>query len=212
MKKYLIIWGSILVVVLVVLGSFNNIFGYQTVQASNMKKNNNEVNQKDLLFQIIVDMANNKEIQRVILGSELANKQFFASGTRYSIFTPQVITKRFLNVVYQINLILSKTINKMKIHSILLRYHVNNAEIQKGLSEVIEKDTKLKSEMTRLSSLSCGCEDENSSAWQYPILCSFLLLLADITRGSDMFNNPIKYMLEALAYRTAETIHCYWVY
>jgi len=71
MKKYLLIGGSIFAVVLLVLCSLTNVVGFQTVRSSNQKVINDAVDQKELLFQTILDMANNKEIQKVILNSEI---------------------------------------------------------------------------------------------------------------------------------------------
>jgi hypothetical protein len=177
MNKYPLIGGSICAVVLLVLASLTNVVGYQTVQVSNQKIINNELNEKDLLFQTIVDIANNKEIQRVILGSELISKRFYDPGIRFSTFTPPVLTKRFLNFAYHFGLILSKTIGKSKMQSVMKQRQANNQGVQKEINAVIEKDAKLKEEMTQLSSLSCDCENENTTQWNFPILCGFLNLV-----------------------------------
>jgi len=211
MKKYPLIGISIIAVVFLVLGSFNNIAGYQTVQASNQKIITTELNEKDLLFQTIIDMAKNKEIQKVILGSELTEKRFFDSEMRFSTFKVPVITKQFLGRIYTIGMVLFRTPIIIKSYPVLEKYHMNYAEMQKELSFVIEKDSTLKSEMAQLSSFSCGCGDENPSIWRFPVVCTFLFILASLTRGSDRYNDPIEFMLESFAYRTAETIHCPWV-
>jgi hypothetical protein len=176
MNKYPIIGGSICAVVLLVLASLTNVVGYQTAQASNQKMINTEVNQKELLFQTIVDMANNKEIQRVVLGSELLSKRFKDPGMRFSVFTPPVLTEKFLKRMYTMGVILSKIISKSKIHSLLEQYQVSNQGIQKEINTVIEKDAKLKEEMTQLSSLSCDCENETTTPWDFPIICGILML------------------------------------
>jgi hypothetical protein len=177
MNKYPLIGGSICAVVLLVLASLMNVVGYQTVQASNQKIMTTELSEKDLLFQTIVDMANNKEIQRVILGSELTSKRFFDSSLRLSVYTPQVLTKRFLNFAYNLGLIFSKTISESKIKSMLKQYQVNNPGLQKEITTIIDKDTILKSEMTQLLSLKCDCNEENNDLGPHPILCALLNII-----------------------------------
>jgi len=176
MNKYPLIGGSILAVVLIVLASMNNIVVCQTVQTSNQKTINDEVNQKELLFQIIVDIANNKEVQKVILGSEITGKRFFDTGIRFSVFTPLVLTEKFLKHAYTIGTMLTKTISKSKMHSLLEKYQVSNQGMQKEIIAVIEKDAKLKGELTQLSNSNCDCE-ENNAQDSFPVICGITELV-----------------------------------
>ncbi|MCX6663459.1 MAG: hypothetical protein NTZ75_04360 [Euryarchaeota archaeon] len=86
MDKYPLIGVSICAVVLIVLGSLTNVVGYQMVQSSNQKTINDEVDQKELLLQTILDIANNKEIQSIILKSQLSREGFFNPGVKFSLF------------------------------------------------------------------------------------------------------------------------------
>jgi hypothetical protein len=175
MNKYPLIGGSICAVVLIVLASMNNIVGYQTVQASNQKIMSTEIDGKELLFQTIVNMVNNKEIQKVILGSEITGKRFFAPGVRFSVFTPPVLTEKFLKRMYTMGVILTRTLSKSMIHSLLEKYPVSNQGVQKEISAIVEKDTRLKGEVTQLSDLSCNCGNSNFT-WRFPFLCYLVLL------------------------------------
>jgi hypothetical protein len=174
MNKYPLIGGSICAVVLLVLTSLINVVGYQTVQSSDQKIILAGVNQKELLFQTILDMANNMEIQKVILASEITGKGFFTLDMRFSVFTPSVLTEKFLKRMYTIGVIFSKTINKSKIHSILKQNQMSNQAVQKEISAIIEKDATLKGEMTQLSSVSCDCGNKNTTSWSFPVLCALL--------------------------------------
>jgi hypothetical protein len=174
MKKYPLIGGSIIAVVLLVLGSLTNVVGYQTVQSSNQKVIKEEVDQKELLFQTIVDMANNKEIQKVILGSEITGKRFFGLDMRFSTFTPPVLAKKFLNFAYHLGLIFSISINKSKIHLMLERYQVNNQGVKKEINAVIEKDTTLNGEIAQLSASKCDCEKDRTIGLDFPVICEIL--------------------------------------
>jgi hypothetical protein len=179
MNKYPIIGGSICAVVLLVLASLTNVVGFQTVQSSNQKMITSEIDQKELLFQTIVDIANNKEIQKVILGSEIIGKRFLDPSMRFSVFTPPVLTEKFLKRMYTMGVILSKTISISKIHTLLEQYQVSNQAVQKEITAVIQKNAKLNGELTQLSELKCDCENENTTRlWHFPVVCILLTYLA----------------------------------
>ena len=176
MNKYPLIGGSICAVVLLVLASLTNVVGYQTVQASNQKIITTELSEKDLLFQTLVDMVNNKDIQRVILGSELTSRRPFDSDIKFSTFKFPLITEKLLNRIYTIGSILFKTYSKWKMHSILQQYQVSNQEVQKEINAVIEKDVKLSGELKQLSNFKCDCEGNNMSpSWTFFFLCHILV-------------------------------------
>jgi hypothetical protein len=168
---------SICAVVLLVLSSLTNVVGYQQVQSSNQKIINEKINQKELLFQTILDIANNKEIQRIILKSQISREGFFNPDVRFSIFNTPVLTKNQLKHMYTIGLMLSKTISKSRMHSMVERYQVNNQGMQKEIITVIEKDSTLNNEITQLSSLKCDCGNESTTRWRYPIICSILSII-----------------------------------
>jgi hypothetical protein len=177
MNKYPLIGGSILVMVLLVLGSLSNVVGFQTVQSSNQKMINEEINQKELLFQTILDIANNKEIQKVILGSGITGKRFFEPGMRSSTFAPHVLTEKFLKRMYTMGVILLKTISKSRMQSIVQKYQVMNPKMQHGIKDVIEKNPTLKGDITQLSNSDCECENENTTILYFPVLCTTLLCI-----------------------------------
>jgi len=177
MQKYPLIGVSIIAVVLLVLGSLTNVVGYQAVQSSNQKVIHNEVNQRELLFQTILDIANNKEIQKVILNSEMRREGFFNPDVRFSILNTPVLTENQLKHMYIIGLMLSKTISKSRIHSMLERYQVSNQGIQKEINAVIEKDATIDGELTQLSNSKCDCENNNTTPWTFYVLCTLLIPL-----------------------------------
>ncbi|MBE3141331.1 MAG: hypothetical protein IMZ53_12225 [Thermoplasmata archaeon] len=161
---------SICAVVLLVLGSLTNVVGYQTVQSTNQKVINDEIDQKELLFQTIVDIVNNKEIQRIILKSQLSRGQFPISNI-------PVLTKNQLKHMYLIGLILSKIISKSRIHSILEKYQVNNQMVQKEIFAVIQKDAILNAEIRQISNSDCDCENENIVTRNFTIICNILYII-----------------------------------
>ena len=165
---------SIVFIVAIILASLSNVVGYQTVQSTNQNKINKEVDQRDFLFQTIVDIVNNKEIQRIILKSQISDGIFPVSDN-------PVITKNKLKQMYFIGLTLSKSLNKSSMHSIIGKYQFNNQEMQKEISAVIEKDATLHREVSQLSNSKCDCDNEKTSFWDIPVYCSILYGLIQIT-------------------------------
>ena len=168
MEKKPLIVVSFCTVVLLVLGSLSNVVGYQSVQASQQNVIKERINQKELLFQTIVDIANNKEIQRIILKSQMSR------GIVPTSEIP-VITKNQIRQMYFLGLILSKFISKSRIQSVIGKYQFNNLGIQQEMNVVIEKDTILNGEITQLKDSECDCEKDSSN--DYPIICGMLWIL-----------------------------------
>jgi hypothetical protein len=167
LKKPLIV-VSLCAVVLLVLGSLSNVVGYQAVQTTQQNLIKERTNQKELLFQTICDIANNKEIQRVILKSQMSRGIFPTSEM-------PVITKNQLKMMYFLGLILSKIISKSRIQSMVQQYQFNNQETQKEIYAVVEKDATLNADVTQLQNSECNCENNSGNAWTFPIICSLLL-------------------------------------
>ncbi len=166
-RKCLAVGISTVLVIFLILASLTNVIGYQTVQTSHQQTKNEAVNQRELLFQTIFDIANNKEIQRIILKSQMSRGIFPTSDI-------PVLTKNQLKRMYFIGLILSKFISKAKIQSMVHTDQLITPEIQQEINAIIEKDSLLKNEITQLVNSDCGCE---KSEWGFPIICTTLLVM-----------------------------------
>ena len=173
MDKKPLIGVSICAVVLLVMGSLSNVVGYQTVQTSQENVIKERINQRELLFQTIVDIANNKEIQRIILKSQMSRGIFLTSEF-------PVLTKNQLKRMYFLGLILSKVFSKSRMQSMVGMYQFNNQEIQKEISSVIENNSILNAEITQLQDSECDCEKEGTMSWNFPIICTILMALGYI--------------------------------
>lgn len=209
MKK--IIGISIVSVVVIILASLSNVVGYQTVQSTNQIKINNEVNQKELLFQTIVDIANNKEIQGIILKYQISRGEFPASEI-------PVLTIKQLKQMYIFGLMFSQTIGKSRIHSIVEQYRGSNQVLQKEINAVIEIDTTLKAEIIQLSNSKCDCgNDKTTSLRSFPILCLLLLpifaCISWIYLAFSMIWNKVPFPIPILyetIYIISKTLNCSW--
>ena len=121
MVKNHLIGLSIIIACLFVLASFSNVVGVQTVTSSTQKTIKDDKEQKDLLFQIILKIANNIEIQKIILKSQINKKSLFNSDIGC--------------------LMLPKIVGKSKLNSIINKYEMINKEILGKITVVIENDT-----------------------------------------------------------------------
>jgi len=198
---------SICAVVLLVLGSLSNVVGYQTVQSSNQQIINEEVNQKELLFQTILDIANNKEIQRVILKSQMINGKFLESDAKLQTS----ITKQQLKQMYFIGLILSKFISKTRIQSMVGKYQFDNQEMQQEISAVIEKDATLNAELTQLQNSDCDCENDKTINWSFPILCTLLFPIFFISLIIAIVSQMPFYFIEIIG-TIGTLLNCFWLF
>ncbi|MFW6122474.1 MAG: DNRLRE domain-containing protein [Petrotogales bacterium] len=172
MHKKPLIGFSIIAVVLLILGSLGNVVGYQTVQTSQhnlIKERNNKIK---LLFQTILDLANNKEIQQIIHKSPMMNGQSLYTDAKL----PKTITKQQLRKMYIFGLLLSKRISKSKIQSMIQTHQLITSEMQQEIDAVIANDAILKEEITQLVNTDCGCNSETTE-WGFPIICTVLLVM-----------------------------------
>jgi len=200
MKQYPLIEISIVAVFILILASLTNVVGYQSVQSLNKQTINEAVNQKELVFQTICDIANNKEIQRIILKSQMSR----------GILPPSevpVITKNQIRQMYFIGLILSKVISKSRIHSMLERPQVNNQAMQKEINAIIERDATLKAEITQLSDEDCGCNNDLELRYNFPILCAFLAIFYIIAIFLEMMHT---YIPLNIMYSLGYIFNCDW--
>jgi hypothetical protein len=163
-------WLAIGIILLFVGVTIAPTINFQVVKASQQNIIKERINQRELLFQTIVDIANNKEIQRIILKSQMSRGIFPTSEI-------PVVTKNQLKQMYFIGLILSKVVSKSRIQSMVQQNQFNNQKIQQEITTIIEKDTTLNTEITQLKDIDCDCENENTAAWRFPIICNITYVL-----------------------------------
>jgi hypothetical protein len=170
MKKWFVIGISIIATILLSLTSLTNVIGYQTVHTTYQQTKKERVNQRELLFQTICDIANNKEIQRIILKSQISRGIFPESKI-------PTLTKNQLKRMYFIGLLLLKFMSKTRIHSMVLTHQLITPEIQQEIIAIIERDPIIQDEITQLVNSDCGCE---KTEWGFPIICTIIVVLAGV--------------------------------
>jgi len=203
-RKCLAIGISITAVILLILTSLTNVIGYQTVQSSNQSVIKERINQRELLFQTIVDIANNKEIQRIILKSQMSRGIFPTSEI-------PVLTKNQIRQMYFLGLILSKVISKSRIQSMIGMYQLQNPITQEGIQGVIEKDESLRDEITQLQNSECDCENEKAINWSFPVICTLLFPIFFICLIIAIVSQLPFYFIEVIG-SIGTKLNCFWVF
>jgi len=222
MQKKPLIMVSTAVACVIILASYTNIIGVQTVASSNRTLVENDIDQKELLLQTILDIANNKDIQKLIQKSDIiggkdrslsldANLLLFKSRVLFNVLLPPppVLTKNYLKYAYNISIQLSRNLDESKIHSIIECYQVSNQWIQKEITNVIEKNDNLNSEITQLSNSNCDCQNNNiTRLWNFPVLCTLLIPLFILSFGALIrYHNG--YFFEIMLI-IGSVLNCFW--
>jgi hypothetical protein len=178
MDKKPLIGVSISVVILLVMCSLSTVVGYQSVQTSQQNLIKGRINQRELSLQTIVDIANNKEIQRIILKSQMSRGIFPKAEN-------PVVTKTKLKQMYFIGLLLSRYVSPFRKQSMVhYQNQVIESEIQQEISTTIDNNPTLKEEITQLQNLKCDCQNDYVTRWNFPILCAILLTIIAIIECS----------------------------
>jgi len=206
MERKPLIGVSLIAVILLILTSLTNVVGYQTFQSSQQNLIKERINQREILFQTICDIANNKEIQRIILKSQMSRGIFPTSEF-------PVLTKNQLRVMYLLGVLLSRFISKSKIQSIIENYQFDNQEMQKEISTVIERNTILNAEITQLKGSDCDCENEDTAVWDFPVICTILFPIFFICIILSFVLHPIGYLFGLLCItigNIGNILNCFW--
>lgn len=145
MKKLLLVGGSILAVILMIMGSQTSVVGYQTIRTYNGGFIEERLNQKELLFQTIIDLANNKEIQKIVLTYNIFQLGFFPPIIKTTFKFPDV-TKRQLQFIYGLGSILKGSINKANSINRINQHWVLSKVDLSTISKTIKENAKFSKE------------------------------------------------------------------
>lgn len=147
---------------------------------------------KEFLFQTIIDIANNQEIE-YLLDQEKNNgflldfdynlrsvyrKVLFRAPNllRSLIFTKPTVTHDYLNFVYEQGCELINIIGEDKALEIIESIKINNPTFSNGLSNIIENNEEIKNKITEIKLM--NQELNPSSPFEgYPLICAILLML-----------------------------------
>jgi hypothetical protein len=220
MEKKLLIGGSICAIVLLVLGSLTNVVGYQTVHSSNQSAIPTRRNQMELLYNTLIDLANNRGIRGIVLQSQASSGGFVHLGRSHLISDALVVTKDDIKHLYIFGLVLSKILGKSRIHSMVERYRFVSQGMQKEITGFIEKDDALSRRMAQLSTEGCECENADIPHWNFPILCTLLmplllpiLFIGGLLISRGLFSGALigYIILQPLIFVLTYILGCWWV-
>ena len=97
----------------------------------------------------------------------------------------------------------------------LLGFQHLQVSLQKEITDVIENNDALNKSLEKLLDLNCDCENEKTTTWGFPILCTLLfpfwwLFVYLVEVGGNiiyLIAMPIFQILNFLAYK----LDCYWL-
>jgi len=188
MQRSPLIAASIAVACVIVLASLTNVVGVQTVETTNHAAVKDEVDTKELLFQTIIDIANDKEIQNIIqkydertsvrglLQGNLLGMNLRMHGRELSSPSP-VLTKAFLEFAYIMGARLVRLHDASWMRLTMERYRTSNQRLQQEITAGIENNSVLANELSELLEVPCDCEKGNALVW-HPILCLLFFPIA----------------------------------
>jgi hypothetical protein len=201
MKKWLAIGICIIAVGTLILTSLSNVVGYQAMQASSQDLIIERINQKEVFFQTIVDIANNKEIQRIILKSQMGGGIFPTSDV-------PLVTKHQLKQMYYLGVALSRFVSTSRLHS-MVQHQFIPPEMQQELSSAVKNNPLLKQEIAQLQTSGCDCENENTTTLSFPALCLLLYPLAVLILIVYSFTPFFKLLYMAM-FLVGAALQCFW--
>jgi len=181
MKKNKIIIGAIFSVFIVICTPvFATLLHGKNRISNNIAMNPIKIDQKELLFQVILHITNNKDIKKILNSEfEIYKESNFIQNLKLPfVDTPQIIKRKFLNDANILGNILIKILSLSRMHPIIEYYRVYNQKRQEKITSIIEKNDKLKREIIQLSNSNCDCESVSGIInWPFPVICSILLVL-----------------------------------
>lgn len=174
MLKKPLIGFSILVVVILILSSLGNVVGYQTVQTSQQNHITENINQEEILYQTILDMSNNEEIQQILHKSPNMKGRSLLEVA--NLLKP--ITKQQRRQMYDIGLFLSERISTSTIKSMIQTHQLITSDILQQIDVVLKNNHGTSGEVPKLVNSDCDCEPEGFTlVWRFPVICTFLLVM-----------------------------------
>jgi len=131
------------------------------------------VDAKDYLFQTILDIVNDREVQSVV--------SKYHSGMFHRDMQTRVLTMKQLNSMYLVGSIFSKRVDKLKVQSLFQNYKLNNQELLNEIGSIIENNVTLNMKMEQLEMLNCGCvANEPINGIFPPVICAILWMIGII--------------------------------
>jgi len=121
-------------------------------------------------------------------------------------------TKELLETIKDIanNKEIQDIIQKSEIKGSPIRFQQLLERLQKEIIGAIEKNDVLNGRLKQLSDLPCDCEKDNSTGWNFPILC--ILLLPLFIYSIWLFARYINEALVFLVDDIGDILHCFWSY
>jgi hypothetical protein len=157
-------------------------------------------NKKELLFQVIIDIANNKDLNQLI----------YVQSTFQQTIAPipaKKFTRNFLENVYILGKVLSRMINPYTIQRLYNKQTLISEQVlRNNIFKIINKDSNLKKNIEILLERQCDC---GIALWNFPIICG---ILAPIFFIMLIFNalHKIFYIPLLVLHSVGLIFNCFW--
>ena len=173
MKKK-ILFGSIIAGILLVTVPFSNAVGYHTSSEFYQQNTIEDDDKKELLFDVFLEIVNDKEIRRIITDDQSMNY-----NEKSSFLINHQITRRELSLAYSFGLLFYKNLPESDISRVKDKFYVKDDEIKHEILGVIENDNTLLEKLSFLSCPQCDCNEVESTS-HYPLVICVISLIVFI--------------------------------
>lgn len=192
MKQKQMIFGAVLsVFILVSTPVLANTFQAESTSPIKETLITDKIEPKEVIFQTIIDIGKNKDIQNLIENSKFeigSNKEksallftkLFMKNPKLLFFMltkRPVLSKSYLNYVYNLGLEIKSILGISELKSIASCIKINKPEIQEEFLKIVEENNELRSKMDEIAFLNCDCYnwgDMKSNDWNFPVICLIL--------------------------------------
>jgi len=121
-------------------------------------------------------------------------------------------TKELLETIKDLanNQEIQDIIQKSEIKGSPIRFQQLLGRLQKEIIVVIEKNDVLNEKIKQLSDTPCDCEKNNTTSWNFPVICTLLLplFIFSIFLFAKYINEDLVFLVDDIG----DKLHCFWSY
>ena len=177
-KKILI--GSIIAVVLLTLVSFSSVVGYSSVKNTQEEIITSDYDFeycKDYLFETLVEIADNEDVKDLINSN---NQNLFPTNFNQGTLFPfrrntNKLSIEHLDLLYKMGSMIIDRLGEDKVAEIMEKTSIEKPEFADEIDTIIMGNDELKERIYTLSEMN---EEQEILEWNFPVICTILLVLA----------------------------------
>ncbi len=205
-----ILISSIIAIIILIGVSFTSVVGYNSVETS-MKKNKVIFDSKELIFETIIEMANNPDFNEFAIN----NKQnLFQSSIEYKDIFTQLLKQKliylnrftiyktalsveYLHVIYEYGCNIIKILGEEKTSELIASIEFTNNRVFEELNNIVENDEELNNNINNLKKSNVEILSITGFS-DTPVICGILLI---IIIAMIIINNVLAIPVEIIFFR-----------